>query len=304
MAYGVRDFARIRSPVLRSSIGSFTRFPRRTPHEGPLSQAVGERVRCSALSCFTRSVCNTIQEALGDAMTDDQDALVALRAENARLIALLEAHGIEWQAPTRSTIRAEAPAPNPSSTAAKVALFRRLFRGRTDVFPIRWESNNSGRSGYAPACANDKFAWKANLHGEAALRAKAMDGPSEWRAGICEKPRIKCSQCGHRSLVPLSDAVIYDHLAGERTIGVYPLLEDDTCYFLAVDFDEAEWRDDARAFVQSCEMLDISVALEISRSGQGAHAWVFFAARVLARDARALSTTPEDIYMGLLPSRR
>lgn len=223
-------------------------------------------------------------------MTEDEDALVALLAENARLIALLEAHGIEWQAPTKSPVRAEGSAPTPFSTTEKVALFRRLFRGRTDVFPIRWESNNSGRSGYAPACANDKFAWKANLHGEAALRAKAMDGPSEWRAGICEKPRIKCSQCGHRSLVPLSDAVIYGHLAGERTIGVYPLLEDDTCYFLAVDFDEAEWRDDARAFVQSCEMLDISVALEISRSGQGAHAWVFFAARVLARDARRLGT--------------
>lgn len=199
-------------------------------------------------------------------MTEDEDALVALRAENARLIALLEAHGIEWQAPTKSPVRAEGSAPTPFSTAEKVALFRRLFRGRTDVFPIRWESNSSGRSGYAPACAN------------------------EWRAGICEKPRIKCNQCGHRSLMPLSDAVIYDHLAGERTIGVYPLLEDDTCYFLAVDFDEAEWRDDARAFVQSCEMLDISVALEISRSGQGAHAWVFFAAPVLARDARRLGT--------------
>jgi hypothetical protein len=70
-------------------------------------------------------------------MTDDKDALVALRAENARLIALLEAHGIEWQAPARSTIPAETPAPNPSSTTEKVALFRRLFRGHTDVFPIR-----------------------------------------------------------------------------------------------------------------------------------------------------------------------
>ena len=70
-------------------------------------------------------------------MTDDKDALVALRAENTRLIALLEANGIEWQAPARSTIQDEAPAPNPSSTAEKVALFRRLFRCRTDVFPIR-----------------------------------------------------------------------------------------------------------------------------------------------------------------------
>ena len=110
-----------------------------------------------------------------------------------------------------------------------MALFRRLFRGRTDVYPVRWESKTTGKSGYAPACAN------------------------EWRAGVCEKPRIKCGDCGNRSLIPLSDAVIYDHLAGEHTVGVYPLLEDDTCYFLAVDFDEAEWREDARAFVQSCE---------------------------------------------------
>ncbi len=82
----------------------------------------------------------------------------------------------------------------------------------------------------------------------------------------------------------------YDHLAGEHTVGVYPLLEDDTCHFLAADFDEAEWRDNARACVQSCEELDVPAALEISRSGQGAHAWVFFAGRVSARYARRLGT--------------
>ena len=59
-------------------------------------------------------------------------------------------------------------------------------------------------------------------------------------------------------LIPLSDSVIFDHLAGEHTVGVYPLLEDDTCYFLAIDFDEAEWREDARAFVQSCSELGVS----------------------------------------------
>lgn len=86
------------------------------------------------------------------------------------------------------------------------------------------------------------------------------------------------------------DAVIYQHLTGEHTIGVYPLLEDDTCYFLAVDFDEAEWREDARAFVQSCDEFGVSVALEVSRSGQGAHAWIFFSDRAAARDARRLGT--------------
>ena len=134
------------------------------------------------------------------------------------------------------------------------------------MHPVRWESATTGKSGYAPACAN------------------------EWRPGICEKPRIKCADCGNRSLIPVSDAVIYSHLAGEKTIGVYPLLPDDTCYFLAVDFDKAEWREDAKAFVQSCRELDVPVALEISRSGNGAHAWIFFTTAVPARDARRLGT--------------
>ena len=177
---------------------------------------------------------------------------------------MLESHGIEWRSPSKPA----APPAEPSrlSTEEKVALFRRLFRGRTDIYPVRWESKTSSKSGYAPACAN------------------------EWRAGVCEKPRIKCGDCSNRLLIPLSDTVIYKHLAGEHTVGVYPLIEDDSCYFLAVDFDEAEWRDDARAFMQSCDELGVPAALEIWRSGKGAHAWVFFAGRVLARDARRLGT--------------
>ena len=197
----------------------------------------------------------------------DPPTVATLQAENARLIALLEAHGIEWRPPQPTVLVAREPESSRLSTAEKVALFRRLFRGRTDVYPIRWEGKTSGKSGYAPACAN------------------------EWRAGVCEKPRIKCDDCSYRLLIPLSDAVIYDHLAGEHTVGVYPLLEADTCYFLAADFDEADWRKDARAFMHSCEELGVPAALEISRSGQGAHAWVFFASRVSARDARRLGTS-------------
>ncbi|NLY17064.1 MAG: DEAD/DEAH box helicase family protein [Gammaproteobacteria bacterium] len=195
----------------------------------------------------------------------DLNELSVLRTENARLIALLEANGIEWRVqqpavavPAEDTLRL--------STADKIALFRRLFRGREDVFALRWESKTTGKSGYAPACAN------------------------EWRPGVCEKPRIKCSECQHRVLLPLSDAVIYNHLAGKHTIGVYPLLEGDDCYFLAADFDEAEWRDDARAFMLSCQELGVSAALEISRSGKGAHVWIFFESRVSACDARRLGT--------------
>jgi len=213
--------------------------------------------------------CNSFRQRLvaKSQPMSERDSLAALRAENARLIALLELHEIEWRLPP-----IEQPAliassePSRLTTDEKVALFRRLFQGRTDVYPIRWESKTTGKSGYAPACAN------------------------EWRAGVCEKPRIKCGDCNNRLLVPMSDAVIYSHLAGEHTIGVYPLLEDDACYFLAVDFDEAEWRDDARAFVLSCDELGVSTALEISRSGQGAHVWIFFSGKVPARDARRLGT--------------
>jgi hypothetical protein len=191
------------------------------------------------------------------------DLLSKLQVENARLVALLESHGIDWRP---SGVSLPSTEPSKLSTGDKVALFRRLFRGRADVYPVRWESKTTGKSGYAPACGN------------------------EWRPGVCEKPRIKCSDCPNRAFIPLSDAVIYGHLAGEHTIGVYTLLEDDSCYFLAADFDEAEWRDDARGFMLSCEALGVPAALEISRSGQGAHVWIFFACRVSARDARRLGT--------------
>jgi superfamily II DNA or RNA helicase len=195
------------------------------------------------------------------------DLLEHLRAENARLIALLEAHGVEWRLPDEPPlVEPTSPPPLISSsldTDAKLALFRRLFRGRADVFPVRWESK-AGKSGYSPACAN------------------------EWRPGVCEKPRIKCGDCSFRQLLPLTDQVLYKHLAGDIVIGVYPLLPDDTCYFLAVDFDEADWRADVTAFAQSCRELDVPVALEISRSGNGAHAWIFFERNVPAYEARLL----------------
>lgn len=192
----------------------------------------------------------------------DSDELAALRAENARLVSLLEAHGIEWRRKPPSSVQRVSVL----SIDEKVALFRRLFRGRDDVWALRWESKTSGKSGYSPACAN------------------------EWQARICGKPRIKCGDCTHRQLLPVSDLVIYQHLAGMHTAGLYPLLEDDSCYFLAVDFDEAEWQKDASAFMRACDELGVPAALEISRSRQGAHVWIFFASRVSAREARRLGT--------------
>jgi hypothetical protein len=102
----------------------------------------------------------------------------------------------------------------------KVDLFRQFFRGRTYVYPQLWVNTRSGKKGYSPACSN------------------------EWRPGVCDKPRIKCSVCPNQAFLPVTEQVILDHLQGRHTIGVYPLLADETCWFLAVDFDKAQWRDD------------------------------------------------------------
>lgn len=190
----------------------------------------------------------------------------ALQAENARLIALLEAHGIEWREVHRTERSVADTAHVTLSPAEKVRLFRQLFKGRTDVYPVRWESKTTGKTGYAPACTN------------------------EWVEGVCRKPAIKCADCTYRALSSLTDPVIYGHLKGSHTVGTYPLLTDDACHFLAVDFDENEWREDAAAFMHSCKSLGVPAALEISRSGNGAHAWIFFSTKVSARDARRLGT--------------
>jgi superfamily II DNA or RNA helicase len=196
-----------------------------------------------------------------------REELLRLREENNRLKSLLNQHGIIWEkkieVPTLDT-SANLPANDLSlSIKEKIELFRRFFRGRDDVYPQRWESTK-GKAGYAPACGN------------------------EWKPGVCHKPRVKCGECSKRVLLPVSDEIIFNHLSGKQTIGVYPLLNDDHCYFLAVDFDKQEWREDAGAFMQSCRELDIPAALEISRSGNGAHVWIFFAAPVPAREARLL----------------
>lgn len=157
--------------------------------------------------------------------------------------------------------------------ADKIALFQRLFAGRADVFPLRWENSRDGRSGYAPACAN------------------------EWKRGICGKPQVKCGDCPNQAFIPLSAEIVEAHLRGhhstlpgaEFVAGIYPLLHDETCWFVAVDFDGLNWVNDARAYVQSCAAHGVQAALERSRSGNGAHAWIFFAEAVPARDARKLA---------------
>lgn len=153
------------------------------------------------------------------------------------------------------------------SSTAKITLFRSLFKGREDVYPKLWISKNGDRKGYMPACAND---------GNYSLCGKR------------KFPRVKCGDCNHQAYLPVSDEVIRDHLQGKQTIGVYPLLPDDTCRFLAVDFDKTTWQEDVAAFRETCSSLDIPVAVERSRSGNGAHAWVFFPEPVMASIARTM----------------
>jgi superfamily II DNA or RNA helicase/very-short-patch-repair endonuclease len=159
-----------------------------------------------------------------------------------------------------------------SSPEAKIALFRSLFRGRVDVYPRRFESRKTGRAGYTPACAH------------------------EWVRGICEKPRIKCAECVHRRFLPVTDDVIRWHLSGHGpdgqpfVAGVYPLLLDETCCFLAVDFDKANWHEDATAFLDACGRLRLPAVLERSRSGRGGHIWLFFEDAVPAALARRLGS--------------
>lgn len=192
-----------------------------------------------------------------------------LRSENEKLRALIEQHEVRDTAaasaygPAPST--AEASVRHDSHTADKVALFRALFRGREDVYPIRWESK-TGRAGYSPACNN------------------------EWLPGICEKPRIKCSDCPNQAFPPISDGAVYEHLAGRRTLGVYPLLPGDSTWFIAADFDGSTWRDDALAYAASCRELAIPGYVEISRSGDGAHVWTFFDSPIPANQARKLAS--------------
>jgi superfamily II DNA or RNA helicase len=204
-----------------------------------------------------------IRRRLAD-LNDERNALEReLEAFEQQLIS-------DSQADAEKPAFADAPVTNSSASMEKVELFRQLFAGRPDVFPVRWNNKKDGRSGYSPACSN------------------------EWAKGICGKPKVKCGDCPHQAFIPYSDDIIEKHLRGgdarssDFVAGVYPLLQDETCWFLAADFDKESWVDDTRALLATCRAKGIAAALERSRSGNGGHVWIFFSEPVPAKIARQL----------------
>jgi superfamily II DNA or RNA helicase len=195
-----------------------------------------------------------------------------LMEENARLRGLLIAHSIPipeaaqptLHPPQASNSAPEVRKPRIATAELRIALFRSLFHGREDIYAIRWE-NNDGRSGYMPKADRD---WKSYLSAK-------------------DEDRKKVDRLT-RTYRPLTDDVIHGHLVGKDTVGIYPLLQDETCWLLAVDFDKKAWQEDTAAFLAACSELSVPAALERSRSGKGGHVWIFFERAIPASTARKL----------------
>lgn len=191
-----------------------------------------------------------------------------LRAENARLRALLARYEIDVEETTPTS-----PKASNLSLAEKVALFRSLFQGRKDLFARRWFSPSTGKSGYQPVCAR------------------------EWSREYCNKKKYKCAECPNREFQPLSYDDIYRHLEGKDpngrdVVGVYAIQPDNTCLFLCCDFDdkncEHSYQKDVMAYVNVCHDWGVPAYIERSRSGNGAHVWILFDKPIKAQIARRL----------------
>src|SRR5262249_35799703 len=153
------------------------------------------------------------------------------KARVAALRAEISTRGPTAPLPSLATARSNATAPR--SPADKVKLFRELFRGRDDLYPTRFVSKKSGKAGYVPACAN-KFV-----------------------AGLCNLPKVKCGDCDNQAFRPVDDGAVLAHLRGRHVMGVYPMLPDETCWFLALDFDKSTWKEDARAYAETARRLGL-----------------------------------------------
>ena len=195
----------------------------------------------------------------------NDELLTALQAENRRLRELLGFHGISVDL---LEVAAEKPEPQATSLSErdKIHIFRNLFRGREDVYATLWERAD-GRKGYMPRSERDWHAYNA--------------------ASPQEKERVDRET---RKYFQLDDEAVRAHLQGKITIGIYPLLKDETCWLLAADFDKASWRDDTALFLQSCSKYAVPAYLEVSRSGNGGHVWIFFEQSVPASLARRLGS--------------
>ena len=196
---------------------------------------------------------------------------IRLREENARIRRLLAVHGIPLPQPAPDTslfaIPTDSIPPIDKEERARkrIALFRSLFRGREDVYAKRWEKEGRG-SGYSPAALKN---WIA-INNSRPEDRKKVDQQT-------------------RKFMPVTDAVIESHLLGRETVGIYPLLKDETCWFLAVDFDKKTWEYDSQAFLETCREFGVPAALERSRSGKGGHVWIFFDRVLPATTARKLA---------------
>jgi superfamily II DNA or RNA helicase len=182
-----------------------------------------------------------------------------LRAENARLTAVLRLSPSEAGPPgpaqTSGLGSVRGLLTSSSAPTVKVGFFADLFSARRDVYAVRWESARTAKSGWMPAVAGG------------------------WRRGMDARSA---------SFLPLTAEVVTAHLAGEIDLGLYPLHGDDTCHWLAADFDGAASMLDALAFLKAARVHRVPAALEVSRSGVGAHVWTFFTASVPASLARRL----------------
>ena len=200
-----------------------------------------------------------------------------LRKENTELRSLLCAHGIEYKPrPTNVIDSIYSPVSLQViklSLDERVALFMSLFKGREDVFARRWFSKSTGKAGYQPVCVN------------------------EWRRGVCDKKTYKCAECPNRDFAPLTSQDVYRHLEGKDenccdVVGLYAIMPDNNCSFLCTDFDDKNckhgYKDDVLAFVGVCRDWQIPYAIERSRSGNGAHVWIFFEDPLPAFKARRL----------------
>lgn len=156
-----------------------------------------------------------------------------------------------------------------SDSREKVKLFMSLFRGRSDVCAKRWKN----KPGYSPYCFND------------------------FKPGICNKPKIKCTECKFSDFAPLDEERIEKHLLGKYVLGLYPMTIDDTCFLLVMDFDESTWKEDIKTIIRICNKSSIPVYAERSRSGNGCHLWFFFEQETKASLARKFGTQILNIAM-------